>query len=177
MTWSKRASARPSTACRRSNERRACGPIPPATRLPSGPLPVSPAVNSTRDGLTLTPGMKPRPLSSGRSARMSRRSIPSSLGEDRSEKTGRYEATGASAGAILRPKTRPVKVLDPRAFASIIETLQEAAMNRRTIGRTAIVTFVLVVLAACSTTTEQGTVGVQRSQLLLVSSAELDKEA
>jgi predicted Zn-dependent protease len=34
-----------------------------------------------------------------------------------------------------------------------------------------------IALAACSTTTEQGSVGVQRSQLLLVSSAELDKAA
>src|SRR5262249_5683340 len=71
----------------------------------------------------------------------------------------------------------PVKILDPRAVASIIESPQEAAMKRRTISRIAIVTFVLLVLAACSTTTEEGTVGVQRSQLLLVSSAELDKEA
>src|SRR5207245_1889332 len=63
MTLSNLASAGDKTACRRSNVRRACGPMPPATRLPSGPLPVSPAVNSTLDGLTLTPGLKPRPLS------------------------------------------------------------------------------------------------------------------
>jgi len=35
----------------------------------------------------------------------------------------------------------------------------------------------LSTLVACTTTTEQGTVGVQRSQLLLVSSADLDKAA
>src|SRR5258705_674859 len=35
----------------------------------------------------------------------------------------------------------------------------------------------LVMLAACSSTTEQGTVGVERSQFLLVSSAEMDKSA
>ena len=50
-------------------------------------------------------------------------------------------------------------------------------MKGRTYSCIAIVALVLVALAACSTTTEQGTVGVQRSQLLLVSSAELDKEA
>jgi len=50
-------------------------------------------------------------------------------------------------------------------------------MNKRTIHRTAIVMFALVALAACSTTTEEGTVGVHRSQLMLVSSADLDKEA
>src|SRR6266403_1182494 len=36
---------------------------------------------------------------------------------------------------------------------------------------------VAAMLAACTTTTEQGTVGVQRSQFLLVSSAEMDKSA
>jgi len=50
-------------------------------------------------------------------------------------------------------------------------------MNGRTLSRTAIVVWLVAALAACSTTTEQGTVGVQRSQLLLVSSAELDKAA
>jgi len=50
-------------------------------------------------------------------------------------------------------------------------------MKGRTLSRTAIVAWLLAALAACSTTTEQGTVGVQRSQLLLVSSAELDKAA
>src|SRR5262245_60362759 len=49
--------------------------MPPGTRLPSGLRPVSPAVNRTRAGFTLTPGMKPRPRSTGRSARMSRRSM------------------------------------------------------------------------------------------------------
>src|SRR5262249_42661890 len=38
-----------------------------------------PAVNSTREGLTLIPGMKPRPRSTGFSARISRRSIVSSF--------------------------------------------------------------------------------------------------
>ena len=36
---------------------------------------------------------------------------------------------------------------------------------------------ILAMLAACSSTTEQGTVGVERSQFLLVSSAEMDKSA
>src|SRR4029077_6244297 len=34
-----------------------------------------------------------------------------------------------------------------------------------------------LVMLACSSTTEQGTVGVERSQFLLVSSAEMDKSA
>jgi predicted Zn-dependent protease len=50
-------------------------------------------------------------------------------------------------------------------------------MKRRPVSHAAIVVFVLMVLVACSSTTEQGTVGVQRSQLLLVSSADLDKAA
>src|SRR5262249_4075283 len=58
-------------------------------------------------------------------------------------------------GGILRPRTRPVKVM--------IESSQEALMNRRNISRTAIVAFVLAALAACTSTTEQGTVGVERS--------------
>ena len=49
-------------------------------------------------------------------------------------------------------------------------------MTRRLIGRAALMAFAIV-LVACSSTTEQGTVGVERSQLLLVSSAELDKAA
>lgn len=49
-------------------------------------------------------------------------------------------------------------------------------MKRRLIGRTALMVFA-VPLVACSSTTEQGTVGVDRSQLLLVSSADLDKAA
>ncbi|HZN50742.1 MAG TPA: M48 family peptidase, partial [Methylomirabilota bacterium] len=36
---------------------------------------------------------------------------------------------------------------------------------------------VALVMIACSSTTEQGTVGVERSQFLLVSSAEMDKSA
>ena len=50
-------------------------------------------------------------------------------------------------------------------------------MNRRTVSRTAIVAFVLAALAACTSTTEQGTVGVERSQLMFVSSAELNQAA
>jgi predicted Zn-dependent protease len=49
-------------------------------------------------------------------------------------------------------------------------------MKRRLVGR-ATLTVLAMVLVSCSSTTEQGTVGVQRSQLLLVSSAELDKAA
>ncbi len=50
-------------------------------------------------------------------------------------------------------------------------------MKRRTVSRTAIVAFVLVALAACTSTTEQGAVGVERSQLMFVSSADLNKAA
>ena len=50
-------------------------------------------------------------------------------------------------------------------------------MHRHIIGRAASALLAATVLFACSTTTEEGTVGVQRSQLLLVSSAELDKAA
>jgi predicted Zn-dependent protease len=50
-------------------------------------------------------------------------------------------------------------------------------MRRLTVNPTAIVAFVLVALAACTSTTEQGAVGVERNQLLLVSSADLDKAA
>jgi predicted Zn-dependent protease len=49
-------------------------------------------------------------------------------------------------------------------------------MKRRLIGRSVLMVFAMA-LIACSSTTEQGTVGVQRSQLLLVSSHELDKAA
>jgi predicted Zn-dependent protease len=49
-------------------------------------------------------------------------------------------------------------------------------MKRQRIGRPTLMVFAMA-LVACSSTTEQGTVGVQRSQLLLVSSAELDKAA
>ena len=50
-------------------------------------------------------------------------------------------------------------------------------MNRGTLGHAAPTILLAVLLTACATSTEQGTVGVQRSQLLLVSSADLDKEA
>jgi predicted Zn-dependent protease len=49
-------------------------------------------------------------------------------------------------------------------------------MKRPLIGRPALMAFAMA-FVACSSTTEQGTVGVQRSQLLLVSSADLDKAA
>jgi predicted Zn-dependent protease len=49
-------------------------------------------------------------------------------------------------------------------------------MKRLLVGRAAL-TVLAMVLVACSSSTEQGTVGVQRSQLLLVPSAELDKAA
>jgi predicted Zn-dependent protease len=44
-------------------------------------------------------------------------------------------------------------------------------------GRVGIVALAGMLLAGCSTTTQQGAVGVERSQLLLVSSAEMDKAA
>ena len=50
-------------------------------------------------------------------------------------------------------------------------------MNRHIIGRTATALAAATMLAACTTTTDEGTVGVQRSQLILVSSAELEKAA
>jgi len=59
----------------------------------------------------------------------------------------------------------------------MIESSQEALMNGRNVSRTAIVAFVLAALAACTSTTEQGTVGVERSQLMFVSSAELNQAA
>src|SRR5882724_5361649 len=50
-------------------------------------------------------------------------------------------------------------------------------MRRWTTGRVGIVAVAAVSLAACSTTTEQGTVGVERRQFLLISSAEVDQAA
>jgi predicted Zn-dependent protease len=50
-------------------------------------------------------------------------------------------------------------------------------MHRRTRGRAAVTFLASILLTACTTTTEEGTVGVQRSQLLLVSSAEMEKTA
>jgi len=50
-------------------------------------------------------------------------------------------------------------------------------MSRKIIGRAATTMTVATVLVACTTTTEEGTVGVQRSQLILVSSAEMEKTA
>src|SRR5438552_433406 len=161
--------------CRRSKVRRACGAIPPATRLPSGPLPVSPAVNSRRDGLTLTPGMKPRPLSTGRSARISRRSITSSF----RGRPHRSQACGVSGnGQILLQPRRPGQ---GAVLVSISEVempgAQEAPMRRWMTGRVGIAALAATSLAACSTTTEQGAVGVERRQFLLISSAEVDQAA
>jgi predicted Zn-dependent protease len=50
-------------------------------------------------------------------------------------------------------------------------------MKRWMTGRLWIVALTALSLGACSTTTEQGAVGVERRQLLLVSSAELDQAA
>jgi predicted Zn-dependent protease len=50
-------------------------------------------------------------------------------------------------------------------------------MNRPIIGRTVASAIAVAMLVACTTTTEEGTVGVQRSQLILVSSAEMEKAA
>ncbi len=50
-------------------------------------------------------------------------------------------------------------------------------MNRPILSRIAVATLAATALVACTTTTEEGTVGVQRSQLILVSSAEMEKAA
>src|SRR5262245_2148922 len=78
MVWEKSAPAWRRMAWRRSIVRCVCAAMPPATMLPSGLRPVMPAVNNSRPGCTLTPGMYPRRFSTGFSARMSRRSIAGS---------------------------------------------------------------------------------------------------
>jgi predicted Zn-dependent protease len=50
-------------------------------------------------------------------------------------------------------------------------------MRNRMISLAPKVVFATLALGACTTSTEQGTVGVERSQLLLVSSAEMDQAA
>ena len=50
-------------------------------------------------------------------------------------------------------------------------------MNRQIIGRGAAAILAAMTLAACTTTTEEGTVGVQRSQFIMVSSADMEKAA
>jgi len=50
-------------------------------------------------------------------------------------------------------------------------------MNRHIIGRAATAILGAMTLAACTTTTEEGTVGVQRSQFIVVSSADMERAA
>jgi predicted Zn-dependent protease len=50
-------------------------------------------------------------------------------------------------------------------------------MRNRLIGLAAMVAFATLALVSCTTSTEQGTVGVERKQFLMVSSAEMDKAA
>src|SRR5262247_4526022 len=50
-------------------------------------------------------------------------------------------------------------------------------MKSQMIGIAAVAVIMTTALVACTTTTEEGTAGVQRSPLLLVSSADLDKAA
>ena len=50
-------------------------------------------------------------------------------------------------------------------------------MRKHVIGWVTTSVIFTAVLAACTTTTEQGAVGVERRQLLLVSSAEMDQSA
>src|SRR6266446_6793451 len=67
------------------------------------------------------------------------------------------------------PGGRPAGVEDTRP--------REGLMMERTTGLVRTTAVAVVMLAACTTTTEKGTVGVERSQFLLVSSAEMDQSA
>src|SRR5262249_903310 len=59
----------------------------------------------------------------------------------------------------------------------MIASSEGGSMKRRTVSHRGLLGVTLLALAACATTTEQGAVGVQRSQILLVSSADPDKAA
>src|SRR5262245_54715894 len=137
MASSNFAPACASTPSRRSKARRVWGPIPPGTRVPSRFLPVNPAVNSTRAGLTLTPGMKPRPFSTGRSARISRRSIVSSsltwrCSLPRWRRAGRRPARSRVLAAALtgEQRTPGERILLQRA-----QDVNEGADSARTVRR------------------------------------------